>query len=334
MSNPFPITTSLPGRGIIELAHLTERTSVLRTVTYQYPLKLISPAASVASDGVHVQTIYLLTYGGGLVAGDTINVSISLASSTRLIMLTQGSTKIFKSPSQSMVSGQIMTIDIAIDAALCYLPDPVQPFEQSRFEQKQNYNIAHDPDHGTGNLIALDWVCEGRTARGEKWTFSSYGSKNEVWVKPSQGSQRREKLLLRDNILLDPSTELHTTFAPRMDHLGVFGTLILYGPMFQNLSAFFMNEFKALPRLGGRQWDSTDGDADKKLEPREERRKARLAQETRDGVLWTTSYLRHCTVVKFGAREIEGGKKWLRSMLEAEGSVPLHFGERALLCLR
>lgn len=338
MSSPFPVTTSIPGRGIIELASLTERTSVLRTVTYQYPLKLISPSASIASDGVHVHTIYLLTYGGGLVAGDTIDVSMSIGSSSRLVMLTQGSTKIFKSPSEDVVSGQTMSVDIAVGAGLCYLPDPIQPFEQSRFEQVQAYNVAYCASTGkspqTGSLCALDWVSEGRTARGEHWTFSKYSSKNEVWIRPSGSSENRGKLLLRDNMLLDPAGEVQDSFAPRMDRLGVFGTLILYGPLFADLGKFFMDEFKLLPRIGGRQWDSTDGEAAEKLEPLEEKRRARLAQETKDGVLWTASFLRHCTVVKFSAREVEGGKKWLRAMLEVQGSVVTHFGERALLCLR
>ena len=179
-------------------------------------------------------------------------------------------------------------------------------------------------------------MSEGRSSRGEKWSFLSYASRNEVWLKPSKniGDDNGGKLLLRDNVLLGMSEDVATSFAPRMDNLGVFGTLILYGPMFTKLGDFFMEEFKTLPRIGGRNWDSGDNASVQDSAPLERERRIRRAQEKSDGLIWSVSFLRHCFVVKFGAREVEGGKRWITSMLEAEGSVPKFFGERALLCLR
>ena len=134
-----------------------------------------------------------------------------------------------------------------------------------------------------------------------------------------------------DGVVSDQSERV-SDFAPRMDRLGAFGTLILHGPLFAELGKFFMEEFKLLPRIGGRKWDTDDERPT--LDLTEAARKVRQKQETADGLLWTVSCLRSCTVVKFGATEVEGGKRWLRSMLEVEGSVPLQFGERALLCLK
>ncbi|KAK8220028.1 hypothetical protein M8818_000444 [Zalaria obscura] len=363
MSSPFPPTASAPGKGIIDLALLPPCTPVLRSVSYQYPLKLISPtpitvdpshakkhtgkalndtsALSSADHGAHlVHTVFLLTYGGGLVAGDSIFLTVTLAPTTRLVLLTQGSTKIFKSPSSDVVTRQTMGVDVDPGAALVYLPDPVQPFERSAFEQKQIYNILlAEPSPGEtvgrkGSLCVLDWVSCGRRALGEDWDFYRYGSRNEIYlVKDVQ-----KRLLLRDNILLDTYGEDIGTLAPRMDGLQVFGTLILYGPLFTKLAAFFMDEFKALPRIGGRNWD-TNSEAGSGDEPDEEEvrievwRRGRQRREVVDGLLWTAASVRGCVVVKFGAREVEGGRTWLRSMLDAEGSVVGLFGERALLCL-
>lgn len=289
-------------------------------------------------------------------AGDTINLSVTLGPSTRMILLTQGSTKIFKSPSLDVVSGQHMTFDLQDGAGLCYLPDPVQPFEKSCFEQTQFYTVRGSSIQGTprgdkaGGLCALDWVCQGRKALGEDWTFSSYRSKNEVCLQPEhtqsedEPSTKQRVLLLRDNMVLGPSgvaaaSGPTASFASRMDSLAVFGTLILQGPLFTKLGEFFMAEFKLLPRIGGRQWDKADGDeedevVDAETAAAELKRQTRHSLEKQDGLLWTVSSMRHCVVVKFGAREVEGGKRWLRSMLETEGSVTYHFGERALLCLR
>jgi len=357
MTSPFPPTTTTPGNGTVLLAHIPPSSSTLRDLTYQYPLKLVAPSPLLSPDDTStaVQTLYLLTYGGGLVAGDSITLSARLEHDTRLILLTQGSTKIFRSPALDVVSRQVMHVNIDEGAALCYLPEPVQPFEGSAFEQRQSYEIAYSLDEGgkikgAGSLCALDWVSEGRRARGEKWKVWGYASRNEVWARQSGGAHQErgnKKLLLRDNLMLDfhkqglanglsNGVDCHghelPDFSSRMDDLGVFGTLILHGPMFAKLGAYFMDEFKCLPRIGGRKWDLADDEPEK--DEKELRRKARQHRETVDGLLWTVSSLRSCVVVKFGAKEVEGGKRWLSWMLEAEGSVPLHFGERALLCLR
>lgn len=327
--NPFATSGSSPGEGEILLNLLAPAIAVLEKLSYQYPLKLIAPAplaiSTATQDSHNVHTVFLLTYGGGLVAGDKISLNITLAPITRLVLLTQGSTKIFKSPDPSVIIHQHMSVNVGDGAGLCYLPDPVQPFEASAFEQRQLYNITGKE----ANLCVCDWVCEGRSARGESWNFRNYASRNEVWL-ARPGEKRR--LLLRDNLFLDSAHSAHEALSGRMESLGIFGTLILCGPVFQRLAAFFLIEFKLLPRIGSRQWDPEEEDQQKS--DAEQSRAIRLLKEITDGVLWTVAETRGLTVVKFGARDVEGAKTWLRSMLKAEGSVEHEFGERALMCLR
>ncbi|KAH0267420.1 urease accessory protein UreD, partial [Aureobasidium melanogenum] len=343
MRNPFPPTDSLPGHGHVHLALLPPGAPVLQTLTYQYPLKLIAPAPVNITppfdndSSYQVHTLYILTYGGGIVAGDSLNLRIDLDTTTRLLILTQGSTKIFKAPTSSTISRQDMNMHLKPAAALVYLPDPVQPFAQSAFEQNQRFYIHHQQALPDASICVLDWVCQGRKALGEDWNFFKYSSKNEVWLVDGSTSSDDKRLLLRDNVTLDASDEaIQTSLARRMDGLGAFGTLILYGPVFASLAAFFMDEFKSIPRIGGRKWDSGNeaDDASQNLDPLVIKRNARQKQELSDGLLWTAASIRGCVVVKFGAREVEGGKRWLRSMLDTEGSVPTQFGERSLLCLR
>ncbi|CAK4030029.1 related to urease accessory [Lecanosticta acicola] len=335
MSNPFTNAPSSAGRGTIHLALLPPHTPRLRTVNYQYPLKLVSPApVRTDSELAHlIHTVYLLTYGGGLVAGDTIDLHVTLEKSTRLILLTQGSTKLFKSPGRDVISTQSMNVAVEPESALCYLPDPVQPFERSNFEQCQMYNInlPASSDLRTGNLCVLDWVSNGRPANGENWSFYHYGSRNEVYLRQIDG---KRKLLLRDNLLLDDQI-ISGGIARRMDGMAVYGTLILYGPLFHNLGQFFMSEFKSTPRIGGRKWDSGSESCDEEeVDPRAHRRAERHRIEAADGLLWSAASVRGCIVVKFGAPVLEAGRRWLWTMLAEEGSVVTQFGERALLCLR
>jgi len=256
-----------------------------------------------------------------------------------------------------------LVVDLGPGSALCYLPDPVQPFEGSCFVQEQVYNLVQAPSgnengvtgRGAASLCALDWVSQGRAARGENWRIWKYGSRNEVYSTPAVTEQtsKKKRLLLRDNVVLeDPSSnttktysEAPTGFASRLANLGVFGTLILHGPLFTNLSNYFTDEFKALPRIGAKKWHTNESESESDSEIQtsvieankkatEAKRARRQKQEIKDNLLWTASNVRGFVVVKFGAREVEGVKRWLYGMLEKDGSVRREFGERALLCLK
>jgi urease accessory protein len=329
--SPFGTSTSKAGCGSIILGILPPDTPVLKDVSYQYPLKLVAPdPLPPPSHGLDVKsprlihTIFLLTYGGGIVAGDTIDLDVRLESGTRLVLLTQGSTKIFKTPDPSLVSRQHMTVHLRHDAALVYLPDPVQPFAHTAFSQSQKYYLSNEQ----GSLCVCDWVTSGRSARGENWDIHEYKSRNEVWTLDDTGKKR---LLLRDNLILDKNGRTDMALSSRMDGYAVFGTLIIRGPTFASLSQFLLNEFEALPRIGGRNWgDAVQAD----LTPTEQRRYDRQQREKADGLVWSAANVRGFVLVKFASKEVEGSRNWLRDMIKEEGSVMRNFGEQAMLCLK
>jgi len=329
--SPFAKSTSKPGHGSIVVEILPPDTPVLKTVSYQYPLKLIAPeplpppdVGSTANTPRLVHTVYLLTYGGGIVAGDTIDLDVHLDHKTRVLLLTQGSTKIFKTDDPQVVSHQRMNVYLKQGAELLYLPDPVQPFAHTAFSQSQLYHL----DSGEGSLCVCDWVTSGRSARGENWDIYEYKSRNEVWTTEASG---RKRLLLRDNLILDKHGRTNMRLSSRMDGFAVFGTLIVRGSAFVTLAKFFLDEFEALPRIGGRNW----GDAAQPEPSRKERwRTDRLVRESRDGVVWSAANVRDFVLVKFASTEVEGSREWLREMIKEEGSVLHAFGERALLCLK
>ncbi|KAL2000376.1 hypothetical protein VTN02DRAFT_3200 [Thermoascus thermophilus] len=229
LNSPFTSPPAKPGHGEVILSLLPPSIPTLTTLTYKYPLKLLSrssgftPESSVlpsaATRPIH---LYLLTYGGGLLPGDHIDVSITLKPQTRLVVTTpQGSTKIFKtapggrkSPrggvkngdeSESM-SRQTLAVDIGREAALCYLPDPSAPFKDSRYEQIQRFTVDGSvTGDQRSSLCVLDWVTQGRTSRGENWDFHFWKGKNEVYLSGglAAGGRKQKKLLLRDSIILD-----------------------------------------------------------------------------------------------------------------------------------
>ncbi|KAF2678584.1 UreD-domain-containing protein [Lentithecium fluviatile CBS 122367] len=330
-TSPFAPSTAKAGCGTIELAVLPPDSPVLRNVTYQYPLKLVAPDPLPPPEQHAdpdtprlIHAVFLLTYGGGIVAGDSIDLGVKLEGGTSLVLLTQGSTKIFKTLDPTVVSRQRMTVHLAATAALVYLPDPVQPFAHTAFAQSQIYHLENEG----GSLCACDWVTSGRSARGENWDIHEYKSRNEVWATDVTGKKR---LLLRDNLILDKHGRTGTQLAERMDSYSVFGTLIIRGAVFSTLSQHFLHEFEALPRIGGRNWGDT---AEHELTPMEQKRALRQHREKEDGLIWSAANVRGFVLVKFASRDVEGSRNWLRDMIKEEGSILRSFGERAILCLK
>ncbi|KAG7288708.1 hypothetical protein NEMBOFW57_005064 [Staphylotrichum longicolle] len=329
MESPFPKSSSADGEGRIVVRLLPQGISGLEAFAYQYPLKLITPMRPPETKSA---LVFILSYGGGLVGGDQVNLSIDVKTGAKLSLATQGHTKIFKSPSREVVTRQTLLVSIAPNAAVCLLPDPVQPFEASVYEQIQIFKLAR-----SASLCLLDWVTQGRTARGENWSFVKWVGRNEVWtVADDQAAQ--DRLLVRDVVILD-SKQAHPqlpTLCDSMHGVGVIGTLVLRGPLMKKLGEFFLAEFAALPRLGARDWRSEDmkKGSDIPLPPQEQWRAERLRMEKESKLLWSAANVRGCVVVKFGAPTVEAGRVWVGSMLAQEGSISQHFGAQALMCVR
>jgi urease accessory protein len=363
--SPFPpqslfrqASSATAGHGEVILDVLAPNIPVVTKQFYQYPLKLISriPACSLdsrfpsnATTPVH---LYLLSYGGGLLPGDCIDVSITLRPRCRLVLTTpQGSTKIYRTenaqgdlPSKSQ---QTLNVELGKQTGLCYLPDPSVPYARSRYEQVQRFTImvedttANAPRAPGGtdspSLCVLDWVTQGRSARGENWSFHEWTGRNEIWAQDSKTGRKR--LLLRDTVILDDEVLLREADVTDRNHFqhssylsaaplpitsrahphGVLGTLILHGPLFESLADFFMREFASQPRIGGRNWSSSPSDEESERKP------------AKRDVIWTAARVRQSFVlVKFGAREFETAKDWLGEMMRREGSIVKEFGDEAL----
>ena len=181
----------------------------------------------------------------------------------------------------------------------------------------------------------LDWVSEGRRARGESWTLWSWKGKNEVRELPREKSQQG-RLLLRDAVMLSEEggegVHLGLGIPDKTNGMGVIGSLILYGPTFQALAAFFLSEFKSQPRIGAKDW--SDSKSQKPISKEANTKERRLEQEKADGLLWTAASTRGFVVVKFGAREIGGARQWIGDMIRRQGSIEQEFGPQALIGLR
>ncbi|KXJ93067.1 UreD urease accessory protein-domain-containing protein [Microdochium bolleyi] len=342
MASPFPKSSSQPGKGhITARLHPHGSSSTLESITYQYPLKLISPNPSSTPHQPSV-LVFLLSYGGGLVGGDQVDLGVTVRAGARLSIVTQGHTKVFNSIKPDIVTRQALSVEIGSKAALCLLPDPVQPFARSVYEQVQIFRLRED-----ASLVLLDWVTQGRLARGEDWNLTRWSGRNEVWISAADddagdkdrgnaslddASALKHRLLVRDSITLDgiPGPAQPQTLKSQLHGNAVIGTLVLRGPLTTTLGEFFLKEFDLLPRLGSRDFERRKDPASEV----ERWRARRLQHEKANGLLWSAARVRGCVVVKFGAGSVEAGREWIGAMLIYEGSIEKAFGEQALLCVR
>ncbi len=241
----------------------------LSTLSAAYPLKLLSPAR-LPSTPADLATCYVLAYGGGLVAGDEISLSVKVDAGSALLLLTQGSTKVFKlrpglrpksygphagtltdglSPTRQRL--RIRQDDVTM---LLLLPDPISPFRDSSYIQAQRFDVPGP----SSSLLVLDWYTSGRKhGQGEEWDFARYESLNQVVV--AGRTVMREKLVLDGPSIRRRMTPYHT-----------YSTLIIYGDalmsLLKYLAAFALGTVQhqvssAAPLLWSFSWIKSAGDS-------------------------------------------------------------------------
>ena len=170
------------------------------------PLKLLTPRNHGGA-----AWIYTATYGGGLVDGDAIQLSMEVGRDAMALLSTQASTKVYRSPNGTTVA---VDATVAAGALLAVLPDPVVCFTGARYRQSQTFHLS-----SSASVILADWFSSGRRAAGERWAFDEYVSRTRI--------EREGRLVCIDALTLSSSDG---DLAERMGRFDVICTLALIGP--------------------------------------------------------------------------------------------------------
>jgi urease accessory protein len=186
------------------------------------PLKIINPAVP-AGPACHA---VLASYGGGLLAGDSIRLRVRCEAGSRLLLSTQANTRIFKSidgrPAEQLTEGHV-----AENALAVVLPDPLVPQAASRYHQAQHWHLAE-----SATLLLADWWHAGRTDVGEKFAFTTFATELRVSV--------AGRLTLLDRFALRPAEHLpasQATFGPYHTALSLYLVGPPDGVQFRQLAA-------------------------------------------------------------------------------------------------
>lgn len=181
------------------------------------PMKLLTPR----SRGESVWA-FTSSFGGGLVAGDQTSLELEIGAGTRCLIGTQASTKVYRNP-EARPCGHQTHATLEEDSLLVFAPDPVQAFAGSIYAQHQEFHLA-----ASASLVLLDWFNAGRMARGERWEFNRFQSRNDVFV-----DGRR---VFVDSLLLDPE-DGPLTGAHRLGRFNCVALLLLIGSAVETVAA-------------------------------------------------------------------------------------------------
>jgi len=214
------------GRGSLEV-QVVAGLSTIVSARSSNPLKLLTPI----SRG-HSVWACLGSLGGGLVAGDKIEFSLNLGPESCCFLGSQASTKIYRSPEDRLCTYSLRAT-LGQGALLVAAPDPIQAFSGSCYQQTQEFFLESD-----SGLILVDWLTSGRAARGERWSFSSFHSRNEVFLEG--------KRIVLDSLLLSP--EDGALDGPyRLGRFNALAMILVIGEPFHAESETLLRQIAAMP---------------------------------------------------------------------------------------
>ena len=195
------------GIGFLEFDLLRNKTVVKRAYA-KAPLRFLTPR-----NHGHASWVYISNYGGGLVGGDKIALNLDLRSHSKAVLLTQSSTKVYKSQNPS---SQTLRAKLEANASLVILPDPLVCFADSKFSQVQRFDL-----EDKASLLLVDTILAGRGDSGERWLFKQLKNQMSVY--------REGKLLFFESVLLDSGW---ADLPARMGRFNALSLVLFLGPDF------------------------------------------------------------------------------------------------------
>ncbi len=166
------------------------------------PLRLVRPTFP----GTRASAVCLVSFGGGLVDGDAIDVRLEVEPGATLVVFTQASTKVFRGSSSQSVRA-------SVGGTLVLLPDPVSCFAGARYRQRVDVSLEDG-----GSCVMLDAFTAGRSAFGERWAFERMDLCTTV--------TRTGRIVARDAVVLDAADG---SIAARMGRFDAFATILAAG---------------------------------------------------------------------------------------------------------
>ena len=184
--------------------------SIITRARARSPLRILTPRA-----GFDAAWAVVSTFGGGLLAGDSIVIELEVGEDAACLLGSQAQTKVYRSPvgpsSRQKIIGRIER-----GGLLVCLAEPISCFKDARFQQEQTFELC-----SSASLVWIDVFTSGRAARGERWAFTQYHSRCDVHLD--------SELVFRDALRLDQA-DGPIAAAHRMGQCNCFASALVIGP--------------------------------------------------------------------------------------------------------
>jgi urease accessory protein len=175
------------------------------------PLRVLFPAPAAGDAALAV----LVTTSGGLVAGDRLEIAVSLEPGATAHVTASAAEKIYRSTGHTTAIEQTLSIGAA--GSLEFLPPETILFEGARLRRETIIELASGSGFLGGDIVVL-----GRRARGESFT---YGLLREVWEVRRDG-----QLVWGDAFHLEGDVSRIIADPACLDGATAFATMILSAP--------------------------------------------------------------------------------------------------------
>lgn len=190
-------------------AELKNGRTVLKDTYYTAPFKIMRPFMEGSRSKVIV-----MTASAGILADDRYDLKYEVGEGADLVITGQGYTKIFNT--ESSYSQQCLTVEVAKNGRMAYLPYPAIPFTGSDYRSTIHASLNEE-----STFICSDIVACGRSMSGERFGMKCYQSRMKVYV--------GEELVFLDNCMLRPE-KIHYASIGFFDIHSHMGTLYIYIP--------------------------------------------------------------------------------------------------------
>lgn len=214
-----------PGTGRLRIVRSGARSVVTRAFASS-PLRLLTPR-----NHGDAAWVFTSTFGGGLVDGDALELSIDVGPGAKTLLATQAATKVYRSLGDFGGTSLDLSAAIGDDALLVVAPDPVVCFAGARYRQHQSFDL-----YGSAGLVYVDWLTSGRRASGERWQFARYASRMTV--------RRDGRLGVLDALTLGPD---EGDLPVRMGRFDTVCVVAIAGRSLASYAAQLVSDVSALP---------------------------------------------------------------------------------------
>lgn len=161
--------------------------TILRDSFFRVPLQIIRPLYSEGDSPAHLT---LINPSGGYVGGDRLEADFHLGKGSRVLLTTQGATKVYRTMGAPVLSQT--HIHLEEDTVLELVPDPLIPYAGSKYRQEVEVEM-----HEGAQLLYGETVYHGRVASGESFDYASLALRFRTAMNGAP--------LLHDAMVIDPA---------------------------------------------------------------------------------------------------------------------------------